>query len=217
MRLSTKRFCMFVIGILILTLGIALTILSEMGTSPFDALLVGLFHTIGLTVGSWEIIIGLIMIFSNALIQKQRPEYLALLTAFITGAGIDFWLFILDQWVQPISYVSQIAVLLLGMVIMGIGTATYLKSDFAPIPLDRMMLILRQMTGMTITVSRTMINVALVLLALLFQGPVGIGTLLIVAFSGVLVHLFMNVLERLEQSKQLNAVQDTVQRESVSG
>jgi len=50
--------CFYVSGIIIMTFGIALTIRSLMGTSPFDALLVGLFQTFGLTIGRWEIVVS---------------------------------------------------------------------------------------------------------------------------------------------------------------
>lgn len=56
------NYAFYVLGILIMTLGISFTILSDLGTSPFDALLVGLSINVGLTVGSWEIIIALIMV-----------------------------------------------------------------------------------------------------------------------------------------------------------
>jgi len=46
------KYVFYVLGILILTLGIAFTIQSELGASPFDALLVGLSVHAGLTVGS---------------------------------------------------------------------------------------------------------------------------------------------------------------------
>ncbi|MMZ49759.1 hypothetical protein D1872_114640 [compost metagenome] len=70
-----NQYRIYVLGILILTLGITLTIQSDLGTSPFDALLVELSPNAGLTVGSWEIIIALIMICFNSLLQKQKPEY----------------------------------------------------------------------------------------------------------------------------------------------
>ena len=69
------RYFIFVLGLFILTFGISLTILSNLGTSPFDALLVGLANSVGLTVGSWEVILALLMIFLNALLQKsQEPR-----------------------------------------------------------------------------------------------------------------------------------------------
>src|SRR5699024_10223468 len=44
----------YFIGLITLTLGIALAVQSQLGTSPFDALLVGLYRTFGLSIGSWE-------------------------------------------------------------------------------------------------------------------------------------------------------------------
>lgn len=87
------KYLFYVIGILILTLGIAFTIQSDLGASPFDALLVGLAVHAGLTVGSWEVIIALLLIGCNSFLKRQRPEVSGLLTAFITGIGIDMWLF----------------------------------------------------------------------------------------------------------------------------
>ncbi len=64
------KYIFYVLGILILTLGISFTIQSDLGTSPFDALLVGLSLNVGLTVGSWEIIIALLLICCNSILKK---------------------------------------------------------------------------------------------------------------------------------------------------
>lgn len=87
------KYIVYVLGIFILTLGISFTIQSNLGTSPFDAVVVGLSKNVGLTVGSWEIIIAFILIICNSFLKRQRPEVLGMLTAFITGIGIDMWLF----------------------------------------------------------------------------------------------------------------------------
>ena len=86
------KYVFYVLGILILTLGIAFTIQSELGASS-DALLVGLSVHAGLTVGSWEVIMALLLIGCNSFLKRQRPEVSGMLTAFITGIGIDMWLF----------------------------------------------------------------------------------------------------------------------------
>ena len=75
-KLSKQHFVIYGVGILILTLGIALTIQSQLGTSPFDALLVGLAETVGLTVGSWEIIIAMILIVVNSLLVCGDRSFL---------------------------------------------------------------------------------------------------------------------------------------------
>ncbi|SFE77656.1 hypothetical protein SAMN05428981_108105 [Bacillus sp. OV194] len=198
--MTFRKSSFFSLGIIVLTLGISLTILSNSGTSPYDALLVGSFRTIGLTVGSWEIIIALLMIFLNAAASRTRPEYLALVTASITGAGIDFWLFTLEGWLKPVTYFSQFSLLALGMVLIGIGTSLYLQAEFAPIPLDRLMLILQKQAGWTIAVSRLVISVVILSLAFLLHGPIGIGTILTAFFNGTILSFFMPYAIRLYQT-----------------
>lgn len=194
---SLQKFFVYIFGIAIFTLGIALTIQSKLGTSPFDALLVGLFRTFGLTIGSWEIIVGGIMVLINAALQRKRPEYLAMLTALITGVFIDFWVFMLSGWIEPEAILLQYTCLIIGMLLVGFGVAFYLITDIAIIPFDRSMLVVSKLTGWNISISRAMIGVLLVIIAYFFDGSIGIGTLLIALFSGVFIHSFLPLLKRM--------------------
>ncbi|PBB05761.1 MULTISPECIES: YczE/YyaS/YitT family protein [Salimicrobium] len=187
-------------GLLILTLGISLTVLGGLGTSPFDALLVGLYRTVGLTIGSWEIVVGISMIIFNAVAEKRRPEMLAIVTSLITGAGIDFWVFTLEGIVTPESVWLQSIVFFLGMVISALGISINLQADFAPIPFDRMMLVIHNLTGWNVTISRAAISVVLVLFALYFNGAVGVGTIIIMLFSGVFIQYFMGWIQRFDRT-----------------
>ncbi|WP_079530205.1 YczE/YyaS/YitT family protein [Halobacillus hunanensis] len=199
MQDTIRRMIFYFSGIIILTFGIALTIQSKLGTSPFDALLVGLFRTFGLTVGSWEIVVGLTMILCNALAEKRRPEYLALLTSLITGVSIDGWLFAIDEWAVPETLLTQSICLGIGIVFSALGIAVNLQADFAPNPFDRSMLVVRNLTGWNVSVSRAVISIVLVLLAAMFNGAIGVGTIIITFISGVLIHLFTPYVARANQ------------------
>lgn len=191
------KYVFYVVGILILTLGISLTIQSKLGTSPFDALLVGLSKNVGLTVGSWEIILALLLIGSNSLLARKRPEILGLVTALITGIGIDMWLFLLHDIVSPDIWFSQAVCFTTGLVVVGLGTATYLHTNFAPIPVDRLTLIIKELTRKTVFFSRTLIYILFLMLAIIFNGPIGVGTLLTVCLGGYILHFFMPITERI--------------------
>ena len=190
------KYIFYVVGILLLTFGISLTIQSDLGTSPFDALLVGLSKSVGLTVGSWEVIIALIIVSCNSLLQKQRPEVLGLLTALITGIGIDIWLFLLHNLVTPELWYSKVIFFGIGLVIIGLGTATYLQTNFAPIPLDRLTFIIQKLTRTNIFLARTIIYLVFLIMAMILHGPIGIGTLLTVCFGGLLLNYFMPVTKK---------------------
>ncbi|AIW31369.1 YczE/YyaS/YitT family protein [Bacillus velezensis] len=190
------KYVFYVLGIMILTFGISVTIQSDLGTSPFDALIVGLSVHAGLTVGSWEIIIAFLLICCNSMLKRQRPEFSGMITAFITGIGIDMWLFFLHRVITPELWYGKAGCFVIGLVVIGIGTATYLHTNFAPIPVDRLTLIVRELTGRSIFFSRTVIYFIFFILAVMLKGPVGIGTLLTVCLGGVILHFFMPITGR---------------------
>jgi uncharacterized protein len=194
---SKVKYVLFVFGILLLTLGISFTIQSDLGTSPFDALLVGLSNNVGLTVGSWEILIAFLLIGCNSILKRQKPEILGLLTAFITGIGIDMWLFLLQNVITPELWVSKVIYFGIGLVVIGLGTAIYLQTNFAPIPVDRLTLIIQELTRTNLFFSRTIIYLVFLIMALIFHGPIGIGTLLTVCLGGLLLNFFMPITEKL--------------------
>lgn len=187
------KYFFYVMGLLLLSFGIALTILSDLGTSPFDALLVGLSFNVGLTVGSWEIIIAAIMIAGNAMLGRQKPELLGIMTAVIVGIGIDFWLHALSGVIAPISITSQTLYFATGLIAVGIGTAIYLHTNFAPIPVDRLTLLVKELMKTNLFLSRTAIYLMFLVLAIAFGGPIGIGTVLTVCFGGLILNAIMPV------------------------
>ena len=145
----------------------------------------------GLTVGSWEIILAIILIGCNSLLKRQRPEFLGLVTAVITGIGIDLWLHLLGNLVTPELWHSKAVCFGIGMVVIGAGTATYLYTDFAPIPVDRLTLILQGLTGTNLFFSRTFIYLVFLIMAMMLDGPIGIGTILTVCLGGLILNFFM--------------------------
>lgn len=190
------KYVVYAGGILLLTLGIALAIQSNLGASPFDALLVGLSLNVGLSVGSWEIILACILICGNSLLSRRKPEILGLLTAFITGLGIDIWLFLLKNWITFESWYSKVCCFGIGLIIIGVGTSAYLHTNFAPIPIDRLTLIIQKLAKTNLFLSRTFIYLTFLLAAMLLNGPIGVGTLLTVCLGGVLLNFFMPITQK---------------------
>lgn len=199
MQKLISSFMIYIFGIIMLTLGISITIQSQLGASPFDALLVGLYRTFGLSIGSWEILVGFTIVMINAIAIKAKPELFALLTSLLTGLGIDSWLLIQGSWLTPNNWLEQSILLLLGILFSGIGIAIYLESSFAPNPMDRSMVILTDKTGLSFGKSRAIISIVLVIIAFLFQGDIGIGTLLNALFTGVVIQALRTHIVSIKQ------------------
>jgi len=201
MRNFTIRTLFFIVGLFILSFGVSLTIKADLGAGAWDALNVGLEHGVGLTVGTWVIIVGMILIVSNALLAKERPDFLALITVTILGPMIDFWLQVfMADWVFT-SFLAQLGVLIMGVVFVSLGIATYIQPKLPLIPIDNFMVSIQKRFNLQITKAKTITEAFALLMAFLFGGPIGIGTVVILFMLGPTIQFFdpkaKNVLGRL--------------------
>lgn len=191
------RFSFYIIGILLLSFGISCSVKSQLGAAPMPSLQVGLQQTIGLTVGSWEFIIGAILVTIMAIVRRSRPDILSFLTSFLTGLSIDMWLYVTEQVYIPEQLTGKILFLCFGLLFIGLGVSLYLQAKFSPAPPDGMILLLEEIWKMSRSTSRTLFSLAVVTLGFLFSGPVGIGTFIMVVSLGPIVAFFYPKVEKL--------------------
>ena len=78
---------------------------------------------------------------------------------------------LLHDIVSPDLWFSQAVCFTTGLVVVGLGTATYLHTNFAPIPVDRLTLIIKELTRKTVFFSRTLIYILFLMLAIILMAP----------------------------------------------
>lgn len=191
------RILFYIIGLLITSLGVSLTIKADLGAGAWDALNVGLSTTIGFTVGTWVIIVGIILIIINAILMKSRPEYLAVIPIFLMGPFIDFWLLIAYPNWEPEGFGYQFLILLLGLTGLSIGISIYLQAKFPLIPIDNFMIALKSRLSINLGFAKTIGELTALLFAFIFKGPIGIGTIIVTFLIGPLIQMFFPRFEAL--------------------
>lgn len=191
------KWILYLVGISILTLGIVLMIKSNLGTSPLDALLVALTYKVGLSIGAWEVLISLVIVGINAIITMRKPQILGLMTALITGTFIDVSMLILKELNIPQTFGIQFIHFSIGLIITSFGTAIYLRTNFAPIPLDNLMLIITDKMKKSIQFSKSLIYILVLLLAFLMNGPIGLGTILTACLGGITLNYCILLINKL--------------------
>ncbi|MFE8701473.1 YitT family protein [Cytobacillus sp. FJAT-54145] len=196
MRLIYK-ILFFIVGLLILTNGVALTIKADLGAGSWDALNVGLSNTIGFTVGTWVIIVGLILIFVNGYLLKKRPDFLAIITITLVGFLIDFWLLIVYRNLEAEVFGYQLVLLLVGMLMIGIGISIYLQPKFPLIPIDNLMLAIQFRLKVNLMVAKTIGEAIALTLAFIVKGPIGLGTIIVTFLIGPIIQFFFPYFEKL--------------------
>jgi uncharacterized protein len=195
--LKITRILFYVIGLLILTLGISLAIKAKLGASAWDALAVGESKTFGLTVGTWIIINSSILLFVNAFLQKKRPDWLAAITFILIGRFLDFWLKVESEHLFDASTLTRYIQLALAILSMTIGIGIYLQAKFPLSPIDDLMMSLNKRFGVSLGVAKTIGEVFALALAFILHGAIGIGTILITFSIGPILQKVRGPIEKL--------------------
>jgi hypothetical protein len=87
--------------------------------------------------------------------------------------------------------------MIVGILVTGFGTAFYLQTHFALTPIDRFTLIIQELMRANLFISKTLIYLLFLILAIIFNGPIGIGTILTVLFGGLVLNFFIPFTERI--------------------
>lgn len=198
-----ERLAFFTLGLLVLTLGVALIIKSNLGASAWDALAVGESRMFGLTIGTCVFINGIVLIFINAFLLKKRPEILAAATIFVIGMLIDFWLLVVLKDFSPQAVFLQYTALISGILTMGIGVAIYLQAKFPSSPMDTLMVAIHTRFNLNLRTSRIISETFALLLAFLFKGAIGVGTIIVTASLGFVVQYFYPMFAQMLKRRSL--------------
>lgn len=188
------RWLFFIVGLIILAFGISLTIKGQLlGISPWDVLHVGLYLNVGLTIGSWSIISGLVIVTGTAIGTKRLPKIGTWLNMILVGLFIDFFNWLLPDLAQ---YFGQIVFFVAGVVIMGLGVGVYVAPNIGAGPRDSIMILIVEKTGWTVKRVRTGIELIVAIVGWILGGPIGFGTVFIAIMLGQIVHITLPMASR---------------------
>ncbi|MEY3318768.1 MAG: hypothetical protein EB044_02930 [Actinobacteria bacterium] len=191
--ISGKRISILFSGLLVFGLGDSLLIKSELGNAPWSVLAQGISKQLEISIGLSTLLVSA-LVLALWLPLKERPGFGTVSNILIVAGAIDLGMHIFpaqDFLPLRISYV------LIGIVMVGIGTAVYLSCGLGPGPRDGWMTALHVRTG--VRVGRVRLGIELFVLALgwLLGGTLGVGTALFALLIGHSVAISLGVVSRI--------------------
>ncbi|GGR59230.1 membrane protein YczE [Streptomyces roseolus] len=186
-RHLTRRLVQLYAGLTLYGVSSALLVRAGLGMEPWNVLHQGLAGLTGLTIGLVSIVVGAIVLLLWIPI-RQRPGLGTVSNVFVIGLAMDGTLALLPD---GHGLVVRGALMALGIVLNGLATGLYIAARFGPGPRDGLMTGLHRVTGWSIRLTRTLIEVAVVTSGFLLGGSVGVGTLLYALSIGPLAQFFL--------------------------
>lgn len=172
------RFLVYLLGLLIMSLGIVLLIVADLGASPWDVLHVGLYYQLGLTIGTWSIIVGIVVLTVAAVISKEFPKMGAFLNMVLIGIFIDMFL-LLPFMQTPSSLSGKMIMFFFGIFIYCYGMGLYISAQLGAGPRDSLMIALTTKTGLPVGRVRACMEIIVLAIGWQLGGPVFWGTVII--------------------------------------
>src|SRR5699024_85712 len=174
--INVFRWSIYFIVIMIFSMGITITVnMQHLGIYPWDVLYVALFDLVGLSIGSWTIIISIVLIVISLTLDKSFIIIGTFLNAVLVGAFVDFYMW-LDLLPKAAGSWTDIGSIVAGIVIMGLGGGIYNSAGVGSGPRDGFMLSISDKTGASIGKVRIITESAVLVLGLILSGPVFIFT-----------------------------------------
>lgn len=190
------RLASLLIGLFLFALGIVFLLESKLGLSPWDVLNQGVAERTGLSFGTTNIAIALVVLaVAFALGARIGPGTVA--NAILIGLMVD-GLIALDaiDALSETSLPTRIMLMVAGILTIGIGSGFYIGAGLGAGPRDSLMLVTARRAGVRIGVARATIEVAVTVVGFVLGGTVGIGTLAFAFGIGPAVELSFWLLER---------------------
>ena len=184
--LMTRRLTALYVGLVLFGLSIALMVRAELGLASWDVLHQGLAARTGLRFGVVVIAVAAVVLLLWVPL-RQRPGFGTLSNVVVVGLAADASLDLLPT-VHGLPV--RAALLVTGILVNGVATGLYIGAGMGPGPRDGLMTGLAA-RGYSIRVTRTAIEISVLVVGWLLGGSVGIGTVLYAASIGPLVHYLL--------------------------
>jgi uncharacterized membrane protein YczE len=182
-----RRVTQLLAGLVLYGASMGLMVRGTLGLDPWDVLHEALSERTGLSFGMVTGALGALVLLCWIPL-RQRPGVGTVANILVVAVAVDLTLALLSP---PSALVPRIALMLGGVVLNGLATATYIGVRLGPGPRDGLMTGIAARTGISIRIVRTGIELTVLAAGWLLGGTVGIGTVVYALAIGPLTQAFL--------------------------
>ena len=191
--LTPKTLVVLLVGLALFGIGEALLIQSTIGNSPWSVFAQGLSLQTPLSIGQSTAVTS-VAVLALWIPLKEKPGFgtlanIAVISIFIQ-IGVDHIPLVESNFALQLFYV------LIGIGLVGLGSAIYITCGLGPGPRDGLMTSLHKKTGVRIARVRLSIEICVLIAGSALGGSVGIGTAMFALFIGNSIATNLNLVTK---------------------
>ncbi|RJQ80315.1 hypothetical protein D5S17_07550 [Pseudonocardiaceae bacterium YIM PH 21723] len=182
-----RRLPQLFLGLALFGFGAALQLKAGLGLDPWGVLHQGLSIQTGLSIGTWVILMSLVVLVLWIPL-RQRPGWGTVANTLTVGLFLDGSL-----WILPTAHtlIWQILMVIGAVVITGLASGLYIGADLGTGPRDGLMTGLAR-RGLSLRVARTGVELTVLVAGWLLGGQVGVATVVFAVAIGPVAQVFIH-------------------------
>ena len=211
------RYLWFIVGVLVNSFGIALITKAALGTSPISSVAYVLSLALLLTIGQFTFIMNMVFIALQPVLLRReyRPiQVLQIAVNVVFSAFLDVSMGMLS-WLDPTTLPAQLAALLVGCAILGVGVAVEVAPDVLMVPGEGLVraiyiVVSRRFGSARFGTIKNLFDISLMLIAVVlslaffgYLNGIGVGTVIAALLVGRIVNLTNDHLPLIPYIKKL--------------
>lgn len=183
---TSYRVIFVLLGVLIIAFGISLFVRSGLGTDPFTCLNMGISSLTGVSFGTCQLVMNLILFIFQLIFGRKDVGIGTLINAVFIGYLVDFFDF-LYSFLPEKSLVEQVLLMIIGLIVIGYGVAMYMEANMGISPYDSLGVILSDKLKKKYSIMRMVQDITCVVIGFLLGGTFGIATILMAFLLGYII------------------------------
>lgn len=203
-----RRICQFVIGLFIMSFGVAFSIVSTLGTTPISSISYALVLITDINIGITTFVFNAALILLQFLILRSRfhkKRLLQLINCIVFSYFNALALAVVSQIPFDGSILMMAVFLIISIFLTAFGIFVYMPANIAPLPGEGCVEAITIVTGwrfstIKIAFDATMVAVSLVMCALWYTnvfGAVNVGTVISAFMVGFTLRQINNIYARI--------------------
>lgn len=203
-----KRLAKMLIGQVLYSLAISLTIRAGIGYCPWDVFHSGVAHLLGTSIGEAITVISVVL-FAAALILKWPIGLGTVVNVFACGTLVDVYNGLLPA---AQGWLTGILMFLAGIVVLAFATYCYIEPAFGTSVRDSLFVSISRRFRVSTAAARIGMEVCLVALGLAMGGSAGLGSLLSCLVTGPCMQIMFRLLDFQLVNVKHETLADTFRR-----
>lgn len=192
LKQDLQRLPILLTGLFILSIGIYLVNLAYIGLAPWSVLHDGLAIVLDTTFGNVTIVLGLIILVISVVTLKTKIGLGTILNIMIVGNLINLYELFYNEKVDVLW--MQIIVFSFGFFLTTFGRSLYIASNLGSGPRDSLFVGIARVTKYQVKHIKPVLELLVIIIGVLLGGNLGVGTVVLMGFSGLAVQSFFKIL-----------------------